>query len=258
MPTDSTVHCVADVHAVLGEGPVWVAARGGALLGRHQGPEDLPPGRATGELSEWPTPFRVGSLAPRAERRIHRRHRRGHRRHRPRQRPARNRSLNPEADLPGNRFNDGKVDRSRPLLGGDDGRFENGRRAGRSIASMPDLSWTRGRRGLPGHQRARRSAPPGELMYHNDSGAAGHLRLRPRRRRQGEQSPHLPPVRRGRRLSRRNDGRCRRLPVDRLLGRLVRPPLLARRASCCETIEMPVAQADQLRVRRAAISTGST
>ena len=26
MPTESTVHCIADVHAVLGEGPVWVAS----------------------------------------------------------------------------------------------------------------------------------------------------------------------------------------------------------------------------------------
>ena len=64
------------------------------------------------------------------------------------------------------------------------------------------------------------------------------------------QPPHLPPIRPGRRLSRRHDRRCRRLPVDRLLGRLVRSPLLARRRMARDHQDAGRA-ADQLRVRRA-------
>src|SRR5258707_15346598 len=62
---DSPVQCVADVHAVLGEGPVWVA-REGALYWVDINARKVFRLDDGGEVREWPTPFRVGSLAPRA------------------------------------------------------------------------------------------------------------------------------------------------------------------------------------------------
>ena len=106
--------------------------------------------------------------------------------------------------------------RSRPAAGT---RSTSGYRVTNGPAFSPD-----GRPHVP--QRYRRGRSPTRSTSTTTGNAA--------------QPPHLPPVRRRRRLSRRNDGRCRRLPVDRLLGRLVRPPLFARRASWLETIEMPV------------------
>jgi len=165
MPRDSTIRCVADVHAVLGEGPVWVARehalywldiKGRMIFRLSDG----------GEVSQWPTPFRVGSLAPRAKggfiagtdegiaeidladgrMKI---------------------LFNPEADLPGNRFNDGKVDRS--------GRFWAGtmddseRQASGSLYRIDaDLRCTR----IDEDYRVTNGpafSPDGTIMYHNDS-----------------------------------------------------------------------------------------
>jgi sugar lactone lactonase YvrE len=109
MAAESNVQCVADVHAVLGEGPVWVQRETALywvdIKGRKIFRLD-----DKGERSEWPTLCRVGSIAPRrnggfiagtdegialidlAEDRFEI-------------------VANPEAQLPDNRFNDGKVDR---------------------------------------------------------------------------------------------------------------------------------------------------
>ena len=103
------VECVADVRAVLGEGPVWVAGEQALywvdIKGRKIFRLD-----SGGELTQWPTPFRIGSLAPRrgggfiagAEDGF----------------AAVDLDTSrfevfatPEPDLPGNRFNDGKLDR---------------------------------------------------------------------------------------------------------------------------------------------------
>ena len=109
MVSDSPVQCVADVHAVLGEGPVWVA-REGALYWVDINARKVFRLGDDGQVREWPTPFRVGSLAPRmsggfiagtdqgiaaidfatSKFEI---------------------LLKPEENLRGNRFNDGKVDR---------------------------------------------------------------------------------------------------------------------------------------------------
>ena len=63
MQSRSDILCVADVHAVLGEGPVWVAQEAALywvdIKGRKIFRLD---GR--GKLEQWETPFRVGSLAP--------------------------------------------------------------------------------------------------------------------------------------------------------------------------------------------------
>lgn len=109
MADESQLQCIADVHAVLGEGPVWVA-REGALYWVDINARKVFRLDDGGQVREWPTPFRVGSIAPRASGgfiagtdegiaaidfttdkfEI---------------------LLKPEENLPGNRFNDGKVDR---------------------------------------------------------------------------------------------------------------------------------------------------
>ena len=62
---DPVVRCVAAVQAVLGEGPVWVEREAALywvdIKGRKIFRVD-----ERGERREWATPFRVGSLAPRA------------------------------------------------------------------------------------------------------------------------------------------------------------------------------------------------
>src|SRR5687767_12102707 len=65
MRPDSPVQCVADVHAVLGEGPVWVEREAALYWLDIKGPKIFRIDER-GELQSWPMPFRVGSLAPRA------------------------------------------------------------------------------------------------------------------------------------------------------------------------------------------------
>ena len=109
MPDQPQVACVADVKAVLGEGPVWVA-REQALYWVDINGETVFRLDDTGAVRSWNTPMRIGSLAPRASGGFV---------------AGTNRGLafvdleadqfeifaNPEADKPDNRFNDGKVDR---------------------------------------------------------------------------------------------------------------------------------------------------
>ena len=119
-----------------------------------------------GKLRSWPTPFRIGSLAPRASGGFIAGSEQGialvdlemggfeivH---------------DPEAEIPGNRFNDGKVDR--------DGRFwagtmddEERSAAGTLYRIGPDLSCTpvdRDYRVTNGPA----FSPSGDIMYHNDS-----------------------------------------------------------------------------------------
>ena len=103
------VQCVADVGAILGEGPVWVAWEE-ALYWVDISGRKLFRLNAGGDVSAWATPFRVGSIAPRAgggfiagtDQGIAAID------------PDADRFeilLEPEKGLPGNRFNDGKIDR---------------------------------------------------------------------------------------------------------------------------------------------------
>ena len=64
MASDLQVSCVADVRAVLGEGPVWVE-REQALYWLDIKGKRILRLDSDGEVTEWATPFRVGSLAPR-------------------------------------------------------------------------------------------------------------------------------------------------------------------------------------------------
>jgi sugar lactone lactonase YvrE len=159
------VQCVADVHAVLGEGPVWVAREAALywidIKGRKIFRID-----AQGERLEWMTPFRVGSLAPRASGGLI---------------AGTDEGIaevdldagrfdilhNPEAHLRDNRFNDGKVDRS--------GRFW----AGTMDDTEKDATGTLYRIGADlsatvidtGYKVTNGPAfsPSGDIMYHNDS-----------------------------------------------------------------------------------------
>jgi sugar lactone lactonase YvrE len=104
------LECVADVHAVLGEGPVWVEREAALYWVDIKGRKIFRIDEA-GERREWATPFRVGSLAPRANGGFI---------------AGTDEGIaeidldagrfeildHPEAHLPDNRFNDGKVDRA--------------------------------------------------------------------------------------------------------------------------------------------------
>jgi len=165
MSGESNLVCVADVHAVLGEGPVWVAREQALYWVDIKGRKIFRLGER-GKLEQWETPFRVGSLAPRAGGGfiagtdhgiasvdldagrfaiIHQ----------------------PEAHLPGNRFNDGKVDRAGHFWAGTmDDNHQNATGTLyrvepdlRCIAVDEDYKITNG----PAF------SPSGETMYHNDS-----------------------------------------------------------------------------------------
>src|SRR5688572_17821359 len=109
MPDQPQVTCVADVRAMLGEGPVWVAREQALYWVDIQGSKIFRLSNA--EVSSWETPVRACSLAPRASGGFvagtdcgifHIDLDSG------RFEPI----IDPEADRPGNRFNDGKIDRS--------------------------------------------------------------------------------------------------------------------------------------------------
>jgi D-xylonolactonase len=165
MQSGHQVTCVADVGAVLGEGPVWVVREQALywvdIKGRKIFRLD-----AHGERTTWDTPIRICSLAPRKAGGF----------------VAGTEGgfaavdlgsdrfeilADPEPDLPGNRLNDGKLDRS--------GRFWAGtmddseRSATGSLYRLdPDLAWKCFDQGYkvtngPAFSRA------GRRMYHNDS-----------------------------------------------------------------------------------------
>lgn len=165
MKAESDVRCIADVHAVLGEGPVWVS-REKALYWLDIKGRKIFRLDDRGQVDQWETPLRVGSLAPRATggfiagtehgiaaidlesgrfEIVH----------------------HPEAHLPDNRFNDGKVDRR--------GRFWAGTMDDNQQAATgtlyrigPDLRCTP----VDEHYKITNGpafSPSGDLMYHNDS-----------------------------------------------------------------------------------------
>lgn len=165
MHDETKVICVADVHAVLGEGPVWVQRESALYWVDIEGRKVFRLGEQ-GKVEQWDTPFRVGSLAPRAGGGfiagtdeglaevdlaagrfsiVH----------------------HPEAHLPDNRFNDGKVDRA--------GRFWAGTMDDKQQHATGTLY--RIERGfsceaVDENYRITNGpafSPSGDIMYHNDS-----------------------------------------------------------------------------------------
>ena len=165
MKAESDVQCVADVHAVLGEGPLWVASEAALYWVDIKGRKIFRLG-ARGEVEQWETPLRVGSLAARAgggfiagtehgiaeidlsSGRFAILH-------------------HPEAHLPDNRFNDGKVDRHGRFWAGsmDDTEKDS---TGALYRIEPDLTWSRIDEGYK-VTNGPAFSPSGERMYHNDS-----------------------------------------------------------------------------------------
>jgi xylono-1,5-lactonase len=165
MAADSTPECVADVRAMLGEGPVWVAAKqalywvdikGCKVFGLDE----------SGKRDEWPTPMRVGSLEPRAgggfiggtENGI------------ALMDPAAGKFdivIDPELHLPHNRFNDGKVDRAGRFWAGTMDDLETDA-TGTLYRIDPDLSCT----AIDSQYRITNGpafSPDGQIMYHSDT-----------------------------------------------------------------------------------------
>jgi D-xylonolactonase len=162
---DESIQCVADVHAVLGEGPIWVGREAALYWLDIKGRKIF---RLTGqaELSQWRTPFRVGSIAPRASGGFVAGTDRGLAEFD----PTTGRLdilLNPEEHLPANRFNDGKVDRSGRFWAGtmDD---EERQASGTLYRFDSDLSWTAADEAYR-VTNGPAFSPAGDLMYHNDS-----------------------------------------------------------------------------------------
>jgi sugar lactone lactonase YvrE len=159
------VRCIADVHAVLAEGPVWVAREAALYWLDIKGRKIFRLGDG-GAFDQWPTPFRVGSIAPRksggfiagtdegiAEIDL-----------------ASDRFeivAKPEEQRPGNRFNDGKVDRRGRFWAG---TMDDAERAatGSLYCFGPDLQWA----AVDKDYRVTNGpafSPDGAIMYHNDS-----------------------------------------------------------------------------------------
>ncbi|HMJ93765.1 MAG TPA: SMP-30/gluconolactonase/LRE family protein [Allosphingosinicella sp.] len=161
------IACVAAVHAILGEGPVWVAARNALYWTDIEGRRVYRRDFADGNVSQWATPFRVGSLAPYKGGGFVAGTDRGLYFADP-ERNLYNPIADPEPELPTNRFNDGKVDRA--------GRFWAGTMDGTEKAAQgslyrldPDLSLTRVDEGYS-VTNGPAFSPDGRILYHNDSG----------------------------------------------------------------------------------------
>ena len=156
---------VADVKAVLGEGPAWVT-REQALYWL-----DIKGRRLfrinDKEFREWPTPMRVGSIAPREGGGFIAGTDGGFYTVEVGDELAFTRLFDPEEDLPDNRFNDGKVDR--------DGRFWAGTMDDTEQAAVGTLYRLEDINGSTiidqgyGVTNGPAFSPSGEWMYHTDS-----------------------------------------------------------------------------------------
>jgi D-xylonolactonase len=161
---------------VLGEGPIWLAAEQalywldikGLALNRFD--------PASGAVERWPTPYKVGAIAPRAaggfvaatetgfvmvdtpggEWRM---------------------LADPEPHLPGNRFNDGKVDTAGRFWAGSMDNSEADA-SGSFYRLDPEGSWTTVRTGyrVPNGPTF---SPDGRWLYHTDSALSTIYRFAP-------------------------------------------------------------------------------
>jgi sugar lactone lactonase YvrE len=160
------VTCVADVHAVLGEGPHWIAEEQALYWLDIKGykifrlAED-------GRVDSWNTPMRVGSIARRtsggfiggtehgiAEIDL--------------EQDRFEIRFNPEAHLPGNRFNDGKVDRLGNFWAGSMDDSEE-----QALGTLYRIDADLGFVTVDERYKVTNGpafSPSGDVMYHNDSG----------------------------------------------------------------------------------------
>jgi sugar lactone lactonase YvrE len=166
MGTSKTASLVADVSAVLGEGPVWIEREQALYWVDIKGYKVFRHRPADGALKTWDTPYRVCSLAPRAQGGFIGGTEDGFSRvdlEADRFIPL----VNPEPERMTNRFNDGKLDRAGRFWAGTmDG--DEREATGALYRLNADNSWARvddGYRVTNGPA----FSPDGRLMYHNDS-----------------------------------------------------------------------------------------
>jgi len=164
MGSETKVECVADVRAELGEGPVWAAEQ--ALYWVDINGRRIFRLDAVGKRDEWPTPMRVGSIAPRAGGGFI---------------AGTDQGIalvdldqdrfevvaSPERHLPHNRFNDGKVDRQGRFWAGTMDDREKGS-TGALYRIDPDRACTAIDGGY-GITNGPAFSPDGALMYHSDT-----------------------------------------------------------------------------------------
>ncbi|WP_310467916.1 SMP-30/gluconolactonase/LRE family protein [Sphingomonas sp.] len=165
MPAEPPMTCVADVAAVLGEGPVWVKREAALywvdIKGRKIFRLD-----AVGAVTAWDTPLRVGSIAPRAGGGFIAGTDHGFATF-----DAETGRLDllfdPEPERPDNRFNDGKVDRAGRFWAG---TMDDTERAASGALYRLDAT-DAATRVDDGYRVTNGPAfsPDGGQMYHNDS-----------------------------------------------------------------------------------------
>jgi sugar lactone lactonase YvrE len=157
---------MADVKAVLGEGPVWVEREGALYWVDIKGYKVFRYTVESGALKTWSTPYRVCSLAPRAAGGFIAGTEDGF----SRVDLAEDRFIplaNPEPDRMTNRFNDGKLDRSGRFWAGTMDNDEKGA-TGALYRLDIDSKWQRVDDGYK-VTNGPAFSPNGRLMYHNDS-----------------------------------------------------------------------------------------
>jgi xylono-1,5-lactonase len=157
------ISCVADVKAILGEGPVWVTGETALYWVDISGRKVFR--LRDGETDSWDTPIKVGSLWPRASGGF----------------VAGTEDglaftddfsrfdvfANPEAALPDNRFNDGKTDRQGRFWAG---TMDDQERAARG--TLYRLDEDRALTAIDSGYRVTNGpafSPDGRIMYENDS-----------------------------------------------------------------------------------------
>ena len=166
MIEDKSISCVADVKAILGEGPVWVARENALYWLDIKGRRIFRRAFDGGEAMSWETPMRVGSIAPRAAGGFIGGTEDGFALIDP---EAGRYAIfdDPELERQSNRFNDGKLDRAGRFWAGtmDDDEKEA---SGALYRVDADLSWTRIEDGYK-VTNGPAFSPDGRTMYHNDS-----------------------------------------------------------------------------------------
>ena len=150
---------------MLGEGPVWVEREGALYWLDIKGRKIFRLG-GEADVRSWETPFRIGSLAPRDGGGFIAGTERGIALVDP-DRASFEIVADPEADLPDNRFNDGKVDRQGRFWAGSMDDKEQAAR-GTLYRIDPDLTVTPVDRDYC-VTNGPAFSPSGDVMYHNDS-----------------------------------------------------------------------------------------
>ncbi len=160
------VHCVDAAAALLGEGPVWVGGEAALYWVDIKGLRLHRFDPASGEARCWPTPFRIGAIAPRADGGFVGASERGFV-FIDAEISAFRVIADPEAHLPGNRFNDGKLDTlGRFWAGTMDDAEETA--SGAIYRLDPSLRWSRQDSGYK-ITNGPAFSPDGRFLYHTDS-----------------------------------------------------------------------------------------